>query len=61
MHKYRLVYLPSEATPLIANLDELSLQGWEFVAWHTDFLNSTPPSRMALIRRAEPQSGDANG
>jgi hypothetical protein len=52
VNKYRLVFLPTESTPLLANLDELSRQGWEFVAWNTGPLDSIPQSRQALIRQS---------
>lgn len=52
--KYNVVFLPAETTALVANLDELSIQGWEFVTWMTEWLSSEPPSRMALMRRVEP-------
>jgi len=56
MYKHDIVFLPTEKTPFLANLDELSRQGWEFVAWLSDPLSSIPPSRMVLIRRGDTSS-----
>jgi hypothetical protein len=54
--KYRVVFLTDAREPLEANLDELSLQGWDFVAWVDDrwCLKSVNPrlsQRRALVRQ----------
>jgi hypothetical protein len=58
MHKHRRVWLPLHEPAFEANLDELSLQGWEFVAWVSEpvelcDLNGVPVTdqRQALIRQ----------
>jgi len=55
-YKHHVALLPDEVKALCANLDELSRQGWEFVAWLTGPLRSEPPSRMALLRRPDNES-----
>lgn len=56
MHNHNVVYLPRGA--LVANLDDLARQGWEFVSWVDSEWVSTHngvDQRCALIRRALPQ------
>jgi hypothetical protein len=51
MSKHRVVYLPLDA--LEANLDDLSAQGWEFVAWVDPFSTTVNvEQRRALVRQA---------
>jgi hypothetical protein len=59
MHKHKRVWLPTKDPAMEANLDELSLQGWEFVAWCSDemeifdIVTSIPVGyqRQALLRQ----------
>jgi hypothetical protein len=58
IYKHQVVFLPEHTPSMIAELDALSIDGWEFVAWLTGPLRSEPPSRMALLRRPEPEQND---
>jgi hypothetical protein len=59
-YQHNIVFLPAKTTDMCAQLDYLSRDGWEFLAWVTDFLSTEPASRMALLRRPVPTS-DGNG
>lgn len=50
MNKYKVLYLPRSS--LEANLNDLSLQGWEFVAWEQEKWSAFTPGGQDQQRRA---------
>ena len=55
-YEHKVVFLPAYTPALCANMDDLSSEGWEFVAWLTGWLNTEPSQRQALMRRAVPET-----
>jgi hypothetical protein len=58
VHKYMYFYLTLNT--MVAQLDQHSAEGWEFVAWIDPYWSpwSSNPTRSALFRRAVPQEGN---
>lgn len=54
--QHQVIFLQSYTPELCAEMDSLSADGWEFVAWLTDWLNTMPSSRQALMRRPVPET-----
>lgn len=56
-YEHKVIFLPAYTPRLCAEMDKLSTEGWELVAWLTGWLSTIPSSRQALIRRSKSETG----
>lgn len=56
IYEHKVIFLPAYTVDLCAEMDQLSIDGWELVAWLTGWLSTIPSSRQALIRRPVPET-----